>query len=75
MEEHLKKYGAYWRREAREPGALERLTRVAVFRLKALDLVEIREDGIVPLPAIARYAIEGTRVSGVKDDPEQGLLF
>ena len=59
-----KSYGRYWRKNAREPEAFKTLIREAVYRLQALDLIEVRNDGIVPLPAIARYRLEKPRISG-----------
>ena len=50
-----KVHGKHWRKDARAPGAESRLTAAAVERLAALRLVDT--DGVVPRPAIARYAL------------------
>ncbi|MDJ0841746.1 MAG: TIGR02678 family protein [Acidobacteriota bacterium] len=63
----VKEYGKYWRKDAREPEAVERLVNEAVYRLEALDLIEEHQDGIVPLPALARYAVDSPRISGLFD--------
>jgi uncharacterized protein (TIGR02678 family) len=49
-------YRSYWRKDAVEPGAERELTRQAVARLASLRLVRIVGDGIIPLPALARFS-------------------
>jgi uncharacterized protein (TIGR02678 family) len=51
------RYGRYWRKSAREPGAETELVDIAFERLEKLQL--IRRDGSVvhPLPALARFAL------------------
>lgn len=51
------RYGRYWRKDAREPGAEIELAREAVDRLAALRLVQHVESGVRPLPALHRYSI------------------
>ncbi len=51
------RYGRYWRKDAREPGAEIELAREAVDRLAALRLVQHVESGVRPLPALHRYTI------------------
>ena len=51
------RYGRYWKKAAREPGAERELARNALERLGALRLVELTPAGIQPLPAIGRYAL------------------
>ncbi len=51
------RYGRFWRKDAREPGAEIELAREAVDRLAALRLVQRVESGVRPLPALHRYAI------------------
>lgn len=53
----VKAHGSHWRKDARAPGAETSLTSTAVERLAALRLVRLEEDHVVPLPAIARYAL------------------
>ena len=50
-------HGRYWRKSAREPGAERQLASIAIERLERLQLVVRREDGVHPLPALARYAL------------------
>ena len=50
------RYGKHWARAYREDAAaVERLRREALSRLEAMGLLAFREDGIEPLPAIARF--------------------
>jgi len=51
------RYGRYWRKDAREPGAEVALAAEAVNRLEALRLVRCLEHGVQALPALHRYAI------------------
>lgn len=51
------RYGRYWRKSAREPGAERELAAIAVERLERLQLVERRADFVHPLPALARFAL------------------
>lgn len=51
------RYGRFWRKDAREPGAEIELAREAVDRLAALRLVQHVGNGIQPLPALHRYTI------------------
>ena len=51
------RYGRYWRKSAREPGAERELTTIALDRLQKLQLIA-RDGGIVrSLPALARFAM------------------
>jgi uncharacterized protein (TIGR02678 family) len=51
------RYGRYWRKSAREPGAESELAAIALGRLEKLRLIA-RDDGVVrPLPALARFAL------------------
>jgi uncharacterized protein (TIGR02678 family) len=48
----------HWRKDAGVPGAETALTEQAIDRLEALRLVRpTGEDGVVPLPALGRYAL------------------
>ena len=51
------RYGRFWRKDAREPGAEVALAAEAVNRLVALRLVRRLEHGLQALPALHRYAI------------------
>lgn len=51
------RYGRFWRKDARQPGAEIELAREAIDRLAALRLVQHVESGVRPLPALHRYTI------------------
>jgi len=51
------KYGRYWRKSAREPGAEVELARIALDNLHRLQLISHVNGEIRPLPAIARFAL------------------
>lgn len=50
-------HGGFWAKSAREPGMEAELVEQAVTRLTALGLVSRTAHGIVPRPALARYAV------------------
>jgi uncharacterized protein (TIGR02678 family) len=50
---------AHWRRNMTEPNAEVGATMETIDRLVALNLVRRTSDGVIPLPAIARYAVAG----------------
>jgi len=63
------RFGRYWRKSAREPGAERELAEVALDKLHKLQLMA-RVGGMVrPLPAIARFAIGETEVHSVAQAP------
>lgn len=51
------RYGSYWRKSAREPGAQHELARNALDRLQKLRLVVCQGEVVRPLPALARFAV------------------
>jgi uncharacterized protein (TIGR02678 family) len=53
-----REHGAYWRKSAREPGAEVSLCRMAIARLEGLGLVRCTQAGVVPRPALARFAYQ-----------------
>lgn len=55
-------YRRYWRKAAMEPGAEWHLARQAVAQLRGLRLVRVTDDGVEPLPALARFAVGGPRL-------------
>ena len=57
LRDAIGRYGRYWRKSAREPGAEVELTRTAVDNLHRLQLVSHRNREIRPLPAIARFEL------------------
>lgn len=56
------RYGTYWRKSAREPGAEQELAHSALERLQKLQLVVCIGEAIQPLPALARFAIGETEI-------------
>lgn len=54
----------HWRKDAGLPGAEVWLTDQALERLAALRLCRLSSDGILPLPAVARYAISSAPARG-----------
>ncbi|MGW4239264.1 TIGR02678 family protein [Streptomyces sp. NPDC004749] len=50
-------HGGFWSKAAREPGAEPELVERAVEKLVALGLVTRTERGVLPRPALARYAV------------------
>lgn len=61
LQEHVRllitEHRAHWRRAVGEPGAERGLVDQTIGRLEALRLVGRRQNGVRPLPAIARYAL------------------
>jgi uncharacterized protein (TIGR02678 family) len=55
-------YRRYWRKAAMEAGAEWHLARHAVTQLRGLRLVRLTDDGVQPLPALARFAVGGPRL-------------
>ncbi|MEV4093345.1 TIGR02678 family protein [Streptosporangium saharense] len=58
------KHASFWRKGVTEPGAEEELLAVALQKLAALRLVEVRQDHVRGLPAIARYALDAPVIRG-----------
>ena len=58
-------FGRYWKKAAKEPDAGQPFCREAAERLAGLGLARLESDGVRPLPAIARYAVEAPRISRV----------
>jgi uncharacterized protein (TIGR02678 family) len=59
----VRRYAEHWRRDTREQGAEEWLAEETMQRLEALGLARLTPEGVVPLPAIGRYAIGKARAS------------
>jgi uncharacterized protein (TIGR02678 family) len=57
LRESKQRYGKYWRKSAREPGAERELAEIAVERLEKLQLIVRESDTLHPRPAIARFAL------------------
>lgn len=58
----VERYGRYWRKSAREPGAEKELATIALGRLYKLHLVAREGGHAMPLPAIARFSLGATEV-------------
>ena len=56
------RHATHWRKDASDPANAPALTADAVGRLAALDLVLLTDDGVLPRPPIARYAIDAPTV-------------
>lgn len=71
------RYGRFWRKSAREPGAERELAQTALDRLRKLQLITRDTDRIRPLPAIARFAVDDTQVppAVTARGPAEGNLF
>lgn len=69
------RYGSYWRKSAREPGAERELARTALDRLAQLQLIRLIDDAVHPLPALARFALGDAEVRGTAPGPAQDSLF
>ncbi|MER7998756.1 TIGR02678 family protein [Streptomyces sp. NPDC095613] len=70
-------HGGFWSKAAREPGAEPELVERAVEKLVALGLVTRTERGVLPRPALARYAVgepvvraRGSRQAHKATDPK-----
>jgi uncharacterized protein (TIGR02678 family) len=51
------RFGRYWRKSAREPGAERELASIGLSRLERLRLVLMNGSSVQPLPALARFAL------------------
>ncbi|MDR2032255.1 MAG: TIGR02678 family protein, partial [Azoarcus sp.] len=72
LREAAGRYGRYWRKSARAPGAERELTRIAVERLRQLGLLTHKAGSIYPLPAIARFSLGQAETRGA---PGASLSF
>jgi len=62
LREAAGRYGRYWRKSARAPGAEHELTEIAISRLCRLGLLVREMQSVRPLPAIARFSLGQTEV-------------
>jgi len=72
------RYGRFWRKSAREPGAERELAQAALDRLCKLRLVAREGRNVRPLPAIARFALGEAEVRQREaggDAADTGALF
>jgi uncharacterized protein (TIGR02678 family) len=61
------RYGRYWRKSAREPGAERELAGIAIERLEKLQLIVRNADTVHPLPALARFALGEAEVREARE--------
>jgi uncharacterized protein (TIGR02678 family) len=54
----IREHRQHWNKDASMPSAEISMTRDTLSRLEALRLVRSDQDGVMPMPAIARYAVE-----------------
>jgi len=57
----------HWRKDVGAPGAEVALTEQTVDRLQALRLVRRTDEGVIPLPALGRYALDQPAEAETKD--------
>ena len=69
------RYGRFWRKSAREPGAERELAQTALERLHKLQLVMRDADRIRALPAIARFALGDAEVQASATRNREPGLF
>jgi uncharacterized protein (TIGR02678 family) len=71
------KYGRYWRKSAREPGAERELAAIAIDRLEKLQLAVRKAGAVHPLPALARFALGEAEIRETRNAAAQvtGSLF
>jgi uncharacterized protein (TIGR02678 family) len=62
LRDAVERYGRYWRKSVREPGAERELADIALDRLYKLQLVHRQDGWVHPLHAIARFALGETQV-------------
>ena len=68
------RYGSYWRKSAREPGAEHELAATALERLQKLQLVACHSDAVQPLPALARFAVGETEIRRPSSSAQPSLF-
>jgi uncharacterized protein (TIGR02678 family) len=72
----IDRFGRYWRKSARAPGAERELATIVLERLQRLVLIARDAGGVRPLAAIARFALGETEVRGADaTDPSQATLL
>ncbi|WP_073951321.1 TIGR02678 family protein [Streptomyces kebangsaanensis] len=66
LERHVREltsvHGGFWSKSAKQPGSEGELVEQALVKLTSLGLVTRTAEGVVPLPALARYAVGETVV-------------
>lgn len=69
------RYGRYWRKSAREPGAETELARAALAQLAALRLVREIDGCVEARPALLRFAFGDARTVAASGSPSLDLRF
>ncbi|RUW45592.1 TIGR02678 family protein [Mesorhizobium sp. M1A.F.Ca.ET.072.01.1.1] len=69
LREARTRYGRYWRKSAREPGAERELAAIAIERLEKLQLALLKDGTVYPLPALARFALGEAQIRETRDVP------
>ena len=69
LREAKSRYGRYWRKSAREPGAERELAALSIERLEKLQLIGRDADMIHPLPALARFALGEAEMRDTRGAP------
>jgi uncharacterized protein (TIGR02678 family) len=67
LRESKPRYGKYWRKSAREPGAERELAEIAIERLEKLQLIVRDADTVYPRPALARFALGEAEVRDFRE--------
>jgi uncharacterized protein (TIGR02678 family) len=77
LREAAERYGRYWRKSARVPGANLELARIALDRLHRLQLIDRQGERVRGLPAIARFALGDAELQPASPPgkPTTGSLF
>ncbi len=72
LEDRAARHTGLWsKRFTEEPGGMARLADEAVERLESMGLVERRPEGVVPLPALARYEAREVEGPAAQDRTEE----
>jgi uncharacterized protein (TIGR02678 family) len=67
LRESKPRYGKYWRKSAREPGAERELAEIALDRLEKLQLIVRDAETVYPRPALARFALGEAEVRNFRE--------
>jgi len=67
VRELIAEHRGHWRKDVVQPGAEVAVLAQTVDRLESLRLVKRTEDSVLPLPAIARYALDNVREASRED--------
>jgi uncharacterized protein (TIGR02678 family) len=68
VRELIAEHRGHWRKDMVQPGAEVVAVTQTVDRLESLRLLKRTEDGVLPLPAIARYALDNVREASTSEE-------